>query len=73
MSQQQPNDPKHSEQADEQSKQAKTRPTAPADRDEANESLPELDEGPRPGPVDEIQQALFDALVGAAVKSALPG
>ncbi len=61
MSQQQPNDPKPSEQADEQSKQAKTRPTAPADPGEDNESLPELDEGPRPGPVDEIQQALFDA------------
>ncbi|MEW5958204.1 MAG: glycosyltransferase 87 family protein [Chloroflexota bacterium] len=39
----------------------KTRPTMPAEPNEADETLPELDEGPRPGPVDDIQAALFDA------------
>lgn len=38
--------------------QDSTKPVSAADTDE---SLPEIDEGPRPGPVDEIQAALFEA------------
>ena len=30
--------------------------------DQLDDSLPELDEGPRPGPVDEVQQAIFEAV-----------
>lgn len=36
-------------------------PMAPYDSSEAGGPLPEIDEGPRPGPVDEIQEALFEA------------
>lgn len=38
-----------------------TRPTAPFNVSEAGGPLPEIDEGPRPGPVDEIQEAIFEA------------
>ena len=38
-----------------------TRPMTPSGAAEADESIPEIDEGPRPGPVDEIQEALFEA------------
>ena len=38
-----------------------TRPTAPYRVSEAGGPLPELDEGPRPTAVDDIQQAIFDA------------
>ncbi len=41
--------------------QDKTRPMAPYDASEAGGPLPDLDEGPRPGPVDEVQEALFSA------------
>lgn len=40
--------------------QDSTRPMAPVSS-EQEESPPEIDEGPRPGPVDEIQEALFEA------------
>ncbi len=36
-----------------------TRPTAPVGM--TSENLPDIDEGPRAGPVDEIQEALFEA------------
>src|SRR5687767_9022818 len=38
-----------------------TKPMAPQNTSETDEFLPEVDEGPRPGPVDEIQAALFEA------------
>ena len=41
--------------------QEPTRPMTPVDASEDDESIPEIDEGPRPGPVDEIQEALFEA------------
>lgn len=39
----------------------KTRPTPPYQVSEAGGPLPEIDEGPRPAPVDDIQGALFEA------------
>jgi hypothetical protein len=38
-----------------------TRPTPPVGSTEIEDSWPEVDEGPRPGPVDEIQEAIFEA------------
>ena len=38
-----------------------TRPVPPAEASELENGVPEIDEGPRPGPVDEIQEALFQA------------
>ena len=38
-----------------------TRPMAPTGASDTEEVAPEIDEGPRPGPVDEIQEALFEA------------
>jgi hypothetical protein len=38
-----------------------TRPIPPAEASDLEENLPEIDEGPRPGPVDPIQEALFEA------------
>jgi hypothetical protein len=39
----------------------RTRPTAPYQVSEAGGPLSEVDEGPRPKPVDEVQEALFNA------------
>jgi hypothetical protein len=39
----------------------KTRPMAPYDASEAGGPIPELDEGPRAEPVDEVQEAIFEA------------
>jgi hypothetical protein len=41
--------------------QEKTRPMAPYDAPESGGPLPELDDGPLPGPVDDIQGALVEA------------
>lgn len=38
-----------------------TRPTPPYHASEAGGPMPDLDEGPQPGPVDEVQEALFEA------------
>jgi len=38
-----------------------TRPMAPTGASEVDDTVPDIDEGPRPGPVDEIQEALFEA------------
>lgn len=70
MSQQQSNDPperdqagpagadegKQTDPAEETQQDAAQEETGPAE-----EAVPDLDEGPRPGPVDKIQEALFDA------------
>ncbi len=41
--------------------QQTTRPMTPVEAGEAEQTIPEIDEGPRPGPVDEIQEAIFEA------------
>ena len=41
--------------------QETTRPMPPVDSIEDEEPIFDIDEGPRPGPVDEIQEALFEA------------
>ncbi len=44
-----------------QARDDKTRPMRPYEASEAGGPLPELDEGPRPAPVDEVQEAIFQA------------
>jgi len=70
VSQQQANDPPERDKASasEINERKQSDPAEQEQKDVAqeeagrvDESLPELDEGPRPGPVDEIQAALFDA------------
>ncbi len=71
MSQAQTGDPQRRQDAEQRRSQPgqKNEPltggdeTRPMSLDEAaqGEPLPELDEGPRPGPVDEVQQAIFEA------------
>ncbi len=41
--------------------EGKTRPVAPYEASEAGGPIPELDEGPRAEPVDEVQEAIFEA------------